>query len=54
MAPAFHIARHARFVDLDGPLWLKQDHPGGVRLENGRLLPADGHLWGGAAAPRTL
>jgi L-alanine-DL-glutamate epimerase-like enolase superfamily enzyme len=54
MAPAFHIARHARFVDLDGPLWLQQDHPGGVRLENGRLLPADGHLWGGVAAPRTL
>jgi L-alanine-DL-glutamate epimerase-like enolase superfamily enzyme len=49
IAPAFHIARHAAFVDLDGPLWLKQDHPGGVRLENGKLLaPADA-LWG---APR--
>jgi hypothetical protein len=49
IAPAFHIARHAAFVDLDGPLWLKQDHSGGVRLENGKLLaPADA-LWG---APR--
>jgi len=54
MAPAFHIARHAHFVDLDGPLWLQQDHPGGVRLENGRLLPADGRLWGGMAPQRTL
>jgi L-Ala-D/L-Glu epimerase len=54
MAPAFHIARHARFVDLDGPLWLKDDYPRGVRLENGRLLPADGRLWGGMAAPGTL
>jgi L-Ala-D/L-Glu epimerase len=54
MAPAFHIARHARFVDLDGPLWLKQDHPGGVRLENGKLLPADAHLWGGARARGAL
>jgi L-alanine-DL-glutamate epimerase-like enolase superfamily enzyme len=54
MAPAFHIARHARFVDLDGPLWLKDDYPRGVRLENGQLLPADGRLWGGMAAPGTL
>jgi L-alanine-DL-glutamate epimerase-like enolase superfamily enzyme len=54
MAPAFHIARHARFVDLDGPLWLKQDHPGGVRLENGELRPADPSLWGGAVPRRAL
>jgi L-alanine-DL-glutamate epimerase-like enolase superfamily enzyme len=47
IAPAFHIARHAQFVDLDGPLWLKQDRPGGVRLEAGKLLPASDSLWGG-------
>jgi len=27
IAPAFHIARHAQFVDLDGPLWLKETMP---------------------------
>jgi L-alanine-DL-glutamate epimerase-like enolase superfamily enzyme len=51
MAPAFHIARHARFVDLDGPLWLKQDHRGGVRLEKGKLVPAAAQLWGGGGTP---
>jgi L-alanine-DL-glutamate epimerase-like enolase superfamily enzyme len=54
MAPAFHIARHARFVDLDGPLWLKQDHPGGIQLESGRLLPPAAQLWGGARGPGAL
>lgn len=47
MAPAFHIARHAEFVDLDGPLWLKQDHPGGVRFAHGALQPPAPALWGG-------
>ena len=47
IAPAFHIARHADFVDLDGPLWLKQDRPSGVRTEGGKLLPPTGAVWGG-------
>jgi L-Ala-D/L-Glu epimerase len=46
IAPAFHIARHAGFVDLDGPLWLTQDRPGGVQLEAGRLLAPSAALWG--------
>jgi L-alanine-DL-glutamate epimerase-like enolase superfamily enzyme len=46
IAPAFHVARHADFVDLDGPLWLKQDHAQGVRLERGLLLPPSAGLWG--------
>jgi L-alanine-DL-glutamate epimerase-like enolase superfamily enzyme len=46
IAPAFHIARHSDFIDLDGPLWLKDDRPGGVRVENGKLLPPAGSLWG--------
>ena len=54
IAPAFHIARHAQFVDLDGPLWLQEDRPYGVRLEHGRLLPGDSRLWGGTAAPGTV
>jgi L-alanine-DL-glutamate epimerase-like enolase superfamily enzyme len=47
IAPAYHIARHAQFVDLDGPLWLRQDHTGGVRLEGGKLWAPSGALWGG-------
>jgi L-alanine-DL-glutamate epimerase-like enolase superfamily enzyme len=46
IAPALHIARHAEFVDLDGPLWLQRDYAEGVRLEDGRLLPPEPGLWG--------
>jgi L-alanine-DL-glutamate epimerase-like enolase superfamily enzyme len=46
IAPAFHIARHATFVDLDGPLWLKQDHAGGAHLEKGKLVAPADELWG--------
>ena len=47
IAPAFHIARHAAFVDLDGPLWLKQDHVGGSVLDQqGLLVAPSGALWG--------
>lgn len=46
IAPALHVARHADFVDLDGPLWLRQDRPDGVRLVGGRLLPHGASLWG--------
>jgi len=48
IAPAFHIARHADFIDLDGPLWLKQDREQGVRPENGLLLPPSEAFWGGS------
>lgn len=47
IAPAWHVARHAEFVDLDGPLWLKHDHPGGVVMRGGLLHPPDATLWGG-------
>jgi L-alanine-DL-glutamate epimerase-like enolase superfamily enzyme len=47
IAPAFHVARHADFIDLDGPIWLKDDRPGGVRVEGGKLLPPSAALWGG-------
>ena len=46
IAPALRIAREADFADLDGPLWLKQDRPGGVRLDAGRLLPTAPGFWG--------
>jgi len=50
IAPAFHVARHAAFVDLDGPLWLRQDRDHGVRLADGLLQPAGALLWGGGRA----
>ena len=50
IAPALRVALAADFADLDGPLWLRSDRPGGVRLEGGRLLPPAAGFWGGAAA----
>jgi L-alanine-DL-glutamate epimerase-like enolase superfamily enzyme len=50
IAPAFHVARHADFVDLDGPLWLKTDRPDGARLAEGKLLPHGASLWGADGA----
>ncbi|MBB3344555.1 N-acetyl-D-Glu racemase DgcA [Luteimonas sp. RC10] len=47
IAPALHVARHARFIDLDGPLWLRDDHPGGVSFVGGLLQPTSPQLWGG-------
>ncbi len=54
LAPAFHIARHADFIDLDGPLWLKQDRPLGVHFEHGRLHAPSDALWGGAPERRGM
>ena len=50
IAPAWHLARHAEFVDLDGPLWLVEDHSGGVLMHEGRLQPPSPRLWGGGIA----
>ncbi|HET6905951.1 MAG TPA: N-acetyl-D-Glu racemase DgcA [Rhodanobacteraceae bacterium] len=46
IAPALEIAREAEFVDLDGPLWLQNDHAGGVRLQDGLLVPPEPGFWG--------
>lgn len=46
IAPALHVAAMADFVDLDGPLWLKADRPGGVRDERGVLVPPVAGFWG--------
>lgn len=48
IAPALRVARQADFADLDGPLWLTEDRPGGVKLDAGRLLPPASGFWGGA------
>jgi L-Ala-D/L-Glu epimerase len=46
IAPALHVAGLSDFVDLDGPLWLLEDRPGGVRDEGGMLLPPETGFWG--------
>jgi len=49
IAPAMLVAGDADFVDLDGPLWLAADRPGGARDEGGILTaPAPG-FWGAPA-----
>ena len=47
IAPALEVARNADFVDLDGPWWLENDHPGGVTLQEGLLMPPSPGFWGG-------
>ncbi|MDD9877514.1 MAG: L-Ala-D/L-Glu epimerase [Magnetovibrio sp.] len=46
MAPATLLGPFAEFVDLDGPLLLKDDRPDGLRFEAGRVHAPDAALWG--------
>jgi L-Ala-D/L-Glu epimerase len=46
MAPALLLAQRARVVDLDGPLFLAQDRPDGLRYEGGLVHPPTPALWG--------
>jgi len=46
IAPALHVARLSDFVDLDGPIWLKEDRPRGVRDVGGMLVPPEAGFWG--------
>jgi len=46
MAPAVLLAQRARFVDLDGPLLLSKDRPGGLRYEDSLVYPPAAALWG--------
>ncbi|WP_448663358.1 N-acetyl-D-Glu racemase DgcA [Sphingomonas sp. CJ20] len=46
IAPALHVARMSDFVDLDGPIWLAEDYPGGVRDDHGMLSPPVSGFWG--------
>lgn len=49
IAPAMLLGRDAAFVDLDGPLWLSEDRPGGVIDRDGMLSPPSPGFWGDAA-----
>jgi L-alanine-DL-glutamate epimerase-like enolase superfamily enzyme len=46
MAPATLIGQLARYVDLDGPLLLKQDRENGIRFDGGTMQPPPRALWG--------
>jgi L-alanine-DL-glutamate epimerase-like enolase superfamily enzyme len=46
MAPAMLLARHARFVDLDGALLLAQDRDDALRYDDSTIHPPDAALWG--------
>lgn len=48
IAPALIIAARSAFVDLDGPLWLANDRPGGVGHGTGVLTPPAQGFWGTA------
>ncbi|MFT9099536.1 MAG: N-acetyl-D-Glu racemase DgcA [Zymomonas mobilis subsp. pomaceae] len=47
IAPAFHLASQADFVDLDGPDWLVQDRNDGMLIDNGIIHPPAPTFWGG-------
>ena len=46
VAPALLLAGRARFVDLDGPLLLARDRPGGLRYEGALVHPPAADFWG--------
>ena len=46
MAPAFLLAQHADFVDLDGPLLLARDREPGLRYDGSRSIRPTPALWG--------
>jgi L-alanine-DL-glutamate epimerase-like enolase superfamily enzyme len=46
MAPSFVIAQLCDFVDIDGPLLLKYDHPNGLSYDRGVASVFDSHFWG--------
>jgi len=46
MAPAMLLAQFARFVDLDGPLLLKQDRSPGINFAGSLMHPPPRALWG--------
>ncbi len=46
MAPAVLVAQDADFVDLDGPLILKEDRKPGLLFDGSRVSPPAPELWG--------
>ena len=52
IAPALHVAMMSDFVDLDGPVWLREDRPGGIGMEGGFIHPPAAGFWGVAGMKR--
>jgi L-alanine-DL-glutamate epimerase and related enzymes of enolase superfamily len=50
IAPALVIAAESAFADLDGPVWLSHDRPGGVACRDGMLSGPEKGFWGGLAS----
>lgn len=46
MAPAHLLAQDCAFVDIDAPLLIGKDRPGGLRYEGGQVFPPTPALWG--------
>lgn len=46
VAPAMLLARHAEWLDIDGPLLLASDREDGMRFEGARVYPPGPRLWG--------
>jgi L-alanine-DL-glutamate epimerase-like enolase superfamily enzyme len=46
IAPALHLAMMSDFVDLDGPVWLRDDRPGGIVTRDGFIRPPAAGFWG--------
>ena len=46
MAPSFVVAQLCDFVDIDGPLLLKHDHPNGLRYDRGVVSGLEPGFWG--------
>jgi L-alanine-DL-glutamate epimerase-like enolase superfamily enzyme len=46
MAPAMIVAQDAEHVDLDGPLLLEKDRPGGLHYTTNTISPAERSFWG--------
>jgi L-alanine-DL-glutamate epimerase-like enolase superfamily enzyme len=46
LAPAILLAQTARYVDLDGPLLLARDRPGGLDYHDSEVDPPTPALWG--------
>jgi L-Ala-D/L-Glu epimerase len=46
IAPAFLLAGGADYVDLDGPLWLREDRPGGLVEQGGMIAFQQADFWG--------
>ncbi|RAN33998.1 N-acetyl-D-Glu racemase DgcA [Hyphomonas pacifica] len=46
IVPAMQIGLQADYIDLDGPVWLKNDRAGGVCVKDGWLMPPEPGFWG--------